>query len=175
MSDIRTFPRRAGYTAHNSFTMFSLACRLSPSRSQRLTIGAIATCLGLHGGRGHRPHAIVDRPGTLSSSTSPRLGIGGQHQRLHRCALDGFLGPPSEKVVLTRILRHPLVICKSHPLMLIIWNLRLLHLIVSRGLLCRNGTPARQGLPAWRANLPKDEEHVLGVHHPFGADNSGGG
>jgi hypothetical protein len=68
---------------------------------------------------GRRPHAIADRPsswrtrtpvsrdGARTPSNSPRLGIGGHHQRRHRCARDGFLGPPSEKVVLTRILRHP--------------------------------------------------------------------
>ncbi|MDF2630609.1 MAG: hypothetical protein K0R39_4440 [Symbiobacteriaceae bacterium] len=66
---------------------------------------------------GRRPHAIADRPSSRRSgvlltvdripSSSPRLGIGGHHQRPHRCALDGFLGPPSEKVVPTRILRHP--------------------------------------------------------------------
>ena len=61
--------------------------------------------LGLHG-LGQRPHAFADRPNSLTPSTSPRLGVSGQHQELHRCALYGFLGPSSETTVPTRILRH---------------------------------------------------------------------
>lgn len=45
--------------------------------------------------RGLRPHAIADRPQPLTPSISSRLGVSSQHQELHRCALDGFLGPPS--------------------------------------------------------------------------------
>ena len=56
--------------------------------------------------KGQRLYAITDRPRLLTPSTSPQLGVGGRHQRLHRCALDGFLGPPSKMEVLTRILHH---------------------------------------------------------------------
>ena len=42
----------------------------------------------------------------LTPSTSPRLGVSGQHQGLHRCALNGFLAPPSKVTALTRILHH---------------------------------------------------------------------
>ena len=57
---------------------------------------------------GQRPHAIADRPSSLTPSTNPRLGVSSQHQELHRYALDGFLGPPSKLAVLTRILHHQL-------------------------------------------------------------------
>ncbi|MBS4025375.1 MAG: hypothetical protein KGZ96_06835 [Clostridia bacterium] len=45
-------------------------------------------------------------PSPLTPSTNPRLGVGSQHQELHRYALNGFLGPPSKIDVLTRILHH---------------------------------------------------------------------
>ena len=45
--------------------------------------------------RGQRPYAITDRPIPLTPSTSSQLGVSSRHQELHRCALDGFLGPPS--------------------------------------------------------------------------------
>jgi hypothetical protein len=60
--------------------------------------------------RGQRLHAIVDRPTFLTPSISHRLGVSSQHQGLHRCARDGFLGPPSELVRLTRILQPPPII-----------------------------------------------------------------
>jgi len=62
--------------------------------------------LGPPRGWGQRPHALVGRPTPLTPSTDPRLGVSSQHQELHWCALDGFLGPPSGKVALTRIQRH---------------------------------------------------------------------
>jgi hypothetical protein len=71
--------------------------------------------------RGLRLHAIADRPTTLTPSTNPRLGVGSQHQELHRCALDGFLGPPSEPAVLTRIphhlpeMFHSIITCQDDP------------------------------------------------------------
>ena len=52
------------------------------------------------------PHAVAGRPSTLTPSISPRLGVVSQHQKLHRYALCGFLGPPSGSTVPTRILRH---------------------------------------------------------------------
>jgi len=58
----------------------------TPSRS----IGADLRFRHGHGPprkRGPRPHAIVDRPATLTPSISPRLGVESQHQELHRCAL----------------------------------------------------------------------------------------
>ncbi|WP_156925021.1 hypothetical protein [Caldicoprobacter faecalis] len=55
---------------------------------------------------GQRPHAFADRPPSLTPSTNPRLGVESQHQELHRCALDGFLGPSSKLAGLTRILHH---------------------------------------------------------------------
>ena len=55
---------------------------------------------------GRIPHAIAGRPTTLTPSISPNLGKRSQHQRLHRCAIDGFLAPPSEHLLPTRILHH---------------------------------------------------------------------
>ena len=62
--------------------------------------------IGSPRGKGQRLYAITDRPRPLTPSTNPRLGVSSRHQRLHRCALDGFLGPPSKKEALTRILHH---------------------------------------------------------------------
>lgn len=56
--------------------------------------------------QGQRPHAIADRPTTLTSSISPRLGVSSQHQKLHRCALKRIFSPVFETVVPTRILHH---------------------------------------------------------------------
>ena len=56
--------------------------------------------------KGQRLYAITDRPRLLTPSTDPQLGVGSRHQGLHRCALDGFLGPPSKMEALTRILHH---------------------------------------------------------------------
>lgn len=115
---IRSSPLKAGYTAPNASPCFSIACRCSLRRSPVAHIGATATKIaGLHERRvvARMPLRIALPPGgpgnelagSRTPSSSPRLGIGGHHQGRHRCALDGFLGPPSEKVVLTRILRHP--------------------------------------------------------------------
>ena len=51
-------------------------------------------------------------PSPLTPSTSPQLGVESQHQRLHRCAPDGFLAPPSEPTTPTRILRDQLLLFK---------------------------------------------------------------
>ncbi len=75
----------------------------TPSRSCRL-YGNHA--LGPPRRRGQRLHAIADRPVSLTPSTNPPLGVESQHQELHRCALDGFLGPSSGIAASTRILRH---------------------------------------------------------------------
>jgi hypothetical protein len=56
--------------------------------------------------QGPRLHAVVDRPAFLTPSNDPRLGFGSRHQELHRCARDGFLGPPSGTQTATRILHH---------------------------------------------------------------------
>ncbi len=45
------------------------------------------TIIGLHGNGVRHPHAIADRPGTLTSSTNPELGVQSKHQKLHRYAL----------------------------------------------------------------------------------------
>jgi hypothetical protein len=48
-------------------------------------------------------------PSPLTPSTNPQLGVGSQHQRLHRCALNGFLAPSSEPTTPTRILHDQLL------------------------------------------------------------------
>ncbi len=55
---------------------------------------------------GQRPHAIVDRPPTLTPTTDPRLGVVSLHQGLHRCALWRIFSPAFRKGRLTRILHH---------------------------------------------------------------------
>lgn len=75
------------------------ACRLPPSRRTNHALGPPRK-------RGLRPHAIADRPTTLTPCTSPQLGVESQHKGLHRCALSGLLAPPSGVPAPTRILRH---------------------------------------------------------------------
>jgi len=89
-------PLKAGYTAPNASPCFSIACRSSLRRRIVAHIGATATTAGLLEKRvvarmplrialppgGRRPRGLYGR----IPSTSPRLGIGGQHQRRHRCA-----------------------------------------------------------------------------------------
>jgi hypothetical protein len=93
-------PHSRQATLHTALT--GTACRYNPSRS-------FTHVLGPPRRQGQRLHAIVDRPSSLTPSTSPRLGVESQHQELHRYAGDGFLGPPLKSVTPTRILRHPLL------------------------------------------------------------------
>ena len=51
-------------------------------------------------------YAITELPALLTPSISPKLGVQSQHQKLHRYALYGFLGPSSKPAVPTRILHH---------------------------------------------------------------------
>lgn len=54
-------------------------------------------------GRARMPLRIAPAP--LTPSNDPRLGVESRYQKLHRCALDGFLGPSSRLIRLTRILQ----------------------------------------------------------------------
>lgn len=54
-------------------------------------------------GRARMPLRIAPAP--LTPSNNPRLGVESRYQKLHRCALDGFLGPSSRLIGLTRILQ----------------------------------------------------------------------
>lgn len=94
-------PLKAGYTAHSTIRY-----------RMQVQLKAVAICHKLEPPRmkGHRLHAIVDRPSSLTPSTSPQLGVESQHQELHRCARDGFLGPPSKQISTTRILHHLLML-----------------------------------------------------------------
>jgi hypothetical protein len=82
-------PRRAGYAAPSR-----LGCRFNPG----YFVGTRPPSRGSPRRKGPRLHAIVDRPPSLTPSADPRLGVGKWHQELHRCALSGFLGPPSVMV-----------------------------------------------------------------------------
>ena len=55
---------------------------------------------------GRMPHAIGARPGSLTPSIHPKLGVKSRHQGLHRCALHRIFRPYLEEAVLTRILRR---------------------------------------------------------------------
>ena len=55
---------------------------------------------------GRMPHAIGARPGSLTPSIHPKLGVTSRHQGLHRCALHRIFRPYLEKSALTRILRR---------------------------------------------------------------------
>ncbi len=97
-------PLKAGYAA--------LSTKWVPHAGPTLAVVS-SHALGPPRRQGQRLHAIVDRPSSLTPSTSPRLGVESQHQELHRYAGDGFLGPPLKSVAPTRILRHPLLSPRS--------------------------------------------------------------
>lgn len=59
--------------------------------------------------KGQRPHAIVDRPLSLTPSINPRLGASSRHKELHRCALWRIFRPAFRNGRLTRILHHPML------------------------------------------------------------------
>lgn len=81
-------------------------CRFIPQAVATAPLGAHHHRLGPPRKWGPRPHAIVDRPTTLTPSISPRLGVESQHQKLHRCALWRIFRPAFRDGGLTRILRH---------------------------------------------------------------------
>ena len=95
VSSLPPKPLKAGYTAHS----------FGPHTGSSQPV-ALHHPTGSPRSQGQRLHAFVDRPNFLTLSTNPRLGVSSQHQELHRCALSGFLGPPSKVVALTRILHH---------------------------------------------------------------------
>jgi len=88
-------PLKAGYAAPS----LPAGCRFYPGHRTRPRARAST-------GIGSTPTCRCRSPLPLSSSPSPRLGVASRNQRLHRCALDGFLGPSSEMGAPTRILRH---------------------------------------------------------------------
>lgn len=101
---------KAGYTAPSTESKYDrTAYTYAPSAgshpSRKPTGRGPRTWVSAGGGP--RPHAIADRPAPLTPSTNHRLGVVSQHQGLHRCALDGSLGPSSGTAAPTRILRHP--------------------------------------------------------------------
>ena len=54
---------------------------------------------------GHARMPLRIAPVPLTPSNDPQLGVKSRYQKLHRCALDGFLGPSSKLIGLTRILQ----------------------------------------------------------------------
>lgn len=91
----------------------------TPSRKNVPKVASL-TRLSLRGSRVHARMPLRIAPTSFSPSTGPRLGAAGRHQKLHRCALDGLLDPPSERKGTTRILRptkvhDPLVLYQVQP------------------------------------------------------------
>ena len=109
-------PLKAGYAAPNTWddanrSSTRITCRFTPCRSLPLPDLSRKGRAAPHGHgsprqQGQRLHALVDRPTALTPSSNPRRGVDGHHQGLHRCALDGFLGPSSKAHSPTRILHH---------------------------------------------------------------------
>ncbi len=108
-SAIPTGSLKAGYAARKSSDTASRSrhnrrtrhCRFIPQavnkgrmRNRILLLHA----LGPPRKQGHRPHAIVDRPATLTPSINPRLGVESQHKELHRCALRRIFRPALKMV-----------------------------------------------------------------------------
>lgn len=102
-------PTAGGSTIHRPHSRQATLCTASKAASQVHTPWSgqnNAYPIGPPRKPGRIPHAIAGRPTTLTPSISPNLGKRSQHQRLHRCAIDGFLAPPSEHLLPTRILHH---------------------------------------------------------------------
>ena len=55
---------------------------------------------------GRMPHAIGARPGSLTPSIHPKLGVTSRHKGLHRCALHRIFRPYLEEGAPTRILHR---------------------------------------------------------------------
>jgi len=95
-SSFPTYSLKAGYTARN--TRFCASpCRFIPgSYAKRLPIQEFST--SSHNTRSPRKsgrilHAIGVRPGSLTPSIHPKLGVKSRHQGLHRCALHRIFRP----------------------------------------------------------------------------------
>ena len=87
------------------YTQVILACRFIPQAIMRRMVPSYHK-LGPPRKEGQRPHAIADRPQSLTLSIDPRLGVESQHQELHRCALWQIFRPAFKISRLTRILHH---------------------------------------------------------------------
>ena len=110
LSSFPTYSLKAGYAARS--TRFCAPhCRFIPdSYAKRLPkIGSSLlrrTSFKSPRKPGRMPHAIGARPGSLTPSIHPKLGVKSRHQGLHRCALHRIFRPYLEEAVLTRILRR---------------------------------------------------------------------
>ena len=95
-SSFPTYSLKAGYTAHST-RFCAPPCRFIPSSyasvprsrgfSRRRTIS------GSPRKPGRMRHAIGARPGSLTPSIHPKLGVKSRHQGLHRCALHRIFRP----------------------------------------------------------------------------------
>lgn len=83
-------PLKAGYAAPSFYQM-------------QVFILQIVVCLRGYVGHARMPLRIAPIP--LTPSNDPWLGVKSQNQKLHRCALNGFLAPFSKLIGLTRILQ----------------------------------------------------------------------
>ena len=109
-SPFPTYSLKAGYTAHST-RFCALPCRFIPGSYANQASHSGSSQTSSHNTRSPRKpgrmlHAIGARPGSLTPSIHPKLGVKSRHQGLHRCALHRIFRPYLEEAVLTRILRR---------------------------------------------------------------------
>ena len=110
LSSFPTYSLKAGYTARST-RFCAPPCRFIPdSYAKRLPQNGSShfrrTSFKSPRKPGRMLHAIGARPGSLTPSIHPKLGVKSRHQGLHRCALHRIFRPYLEEAVLTRILRR---------------------------------------------------------------------
>ena len=101
---------KAGYTAHST-RFCAPPCRfILDSYAKEASTNGVPVLRRTSFKSPRKPgrmfHAIGTRPGSLTPSTHPKLGVKSRHQGLHRCALHRIFRPYLEEAVLTRILRR---------------------------------------------------------------------
>ena len=97
LSSFPSYSLKAGYTAHST-RFCALPCRFIPGSYAKKASHSGSSQTSSHNTRSPRKpgrmlHAIGARPGSLTPSTHPKLGVKSRHQGLHRYALYRIFRP----------------------------------------------------------------------------------
>ncbi len=109
-STIPPTPLKAGYTTPNTCILKAMFVYRVQVYSQAIRIQSpIIPHTWVSMEKGSTPTCLCRSPFILNPQQQPSTGVECHHQGLHRCALNGFLGPSLEMMDMTRILRHPVL------------------------------------------------------------------
>ena len=97
LSSFPAYSLKAGYTARST-RFCALPCRFISRPVREVGFQPRSSQTSSHNTRsprkpGRMPHAIGARPGSLTPSIHPKLGVKSRHQGLHRCALQRIFRP----------------------------------------------------------------------------------